>query len=187
MTFLDPSFQEIISIIRNGVDVGELTVRGLTSLTPEILGQSIREWQDPLLIVEWLKLENPFIAVIAKPIFRSHWEHVEFVLTDGEFLYNEVVKDKDKKKLLDTPRGTAWLNYVRRRSYEYYFWYTWGKKCPRCAKNMDRIKTKDVRNITNEIYLCKCKYKIPIFDEVSTYHENQGNALQLGASTTVMV
>lgn len=182
----NPSLQEIVSVIKSGTNAGELIVLGLTILTPEILSQAIREWQDPIMIAEWLKLEHPIVAVFAKYRFREDWERVEYVLTDGNFLYNEITKDKDKKKLIDTPRGMAWLKYVRCRSYEYYFWYTWGKKCPRCAKDMDRKKTKCV-STTNEIYLCKCGYIIPIFDEVSTYHESRGNTLQLGASTTVMV
>ncbi len=182
----NPSLQEILSVIKNGVDVGEFIVSGLTGLTPEILGQAIQEWQDPLMIVEWLKLENPFISVVAKTLFRSNWERVEYVLVDGDFLYVEIAKDKAKKILLDTHRGMAWLNYVKRRSYEYYFFYTWGKKCPRCAKNMERKKTKCVSNVTDEIYLCKCGYIIPIFDAGSTYYDNQGHnrsTLRLGAPT----
>ena len=176
MTFLDPSIQEIVSIIKSGVDVGELITRGLTHLTPEILDRAIRDWQDPIMVSQWLKLENPVVAFLAKSLFRSHWERVEFVLTDGDFLYSEIIKDNDKKKILDTPRGMAWLNYTRRRSYEYYFWYTWGKKCPRCSKDMDRIKTKCASNLTSEIYLCKCGYTIPIFDIASTHeHKIQNN------------
>jgi hypothetical protein len=186
----NPSLQEILSVIKNGIDVGEFIVSGLTGLTPEILGQAIREWQDPLMIVEWLKLENPFISVVAKSLFRSNWERVEYVLIDGDFLYREIAKDKEKKTLLDTQRGMAWLNYVRRRSYEYYFFYTWGKKCPRCAKNMERKKTKGVSNVADEIYLCKCGYIIPIIDAGSTYYENQGHnrsTLQLSAPTKLEV
>jgi hypothetical protein len=180
---LDPSIQEIISVIKNGIDVGELTVRGLTSLTPEILGQAIQEWQDPIMIAEWLKLENPFVALIAKSIFKTNWDRVEYVLTDSDFLYNEIAKDKDKKILLDTPRGTAWLNYVRRRSHEYYYWYAWGKKCPRCERNMERKKTKCVSSVSNEIYLCKCGYTIPIFDEeiMRSSHGRYNSTLQLSA------
>lgn len=166
-----PSIPEILSVIKNGIDVGELTVLGLTSLTPEILEEAIRDWQDPIMVAEYLKLENPFVAAIAKSLFRSNWENVEFVLTNRDFLYNEICKDKNKKKLLDTARGTAWLNYVRRRCYEYYFWYAWGKKCPRCAKQMERKKTKCVSKVAEEVYLCKCGYIIPIFDAANTYQE----------------
>lgn len=123
------------------------------------------------MVAEYLQLENPLVGVIAKSLFRSNWEHVEYVLTDCDFLYIEITKDKNKKKLLDTPRGTAWLNYVRRRCYEYYFWYAWGKKCPRCAKQMERKKTKCVSKVADEVYLCKCGYVIPIFDAANTYQE----------------
>jgi hypothetical protein len=181
----NPSLQEILSFVKNGIDVGEFIVSGLANLTPEILGQSIREWHDPLIIAEQLKLENPIVSVLAKPIFRHNWERVEYVLTDSDFLYRELTKDKQKKLLLDTQRGISWLNYTRHRSYEYYYWYTWGKKCPRCAKNMERKKTKCMSNITDEIYLCKCGYTIPIFNMGSTYYENGHNSITLQLTTPI--
>jgi hypothetical protein len=152
------------SFIQNGINVGELTVLGLTNLTPELLAVAINEWQDPIIVAEYFHIENPILAVFAKPIFRENWEHVEFVLTDSEYLYNQITKDPLKKRILDTPRGIAWINYVKRRCHEYYFWYTWGKKCPRCAKDMERKKGKQARMITNEAYICKCGYILPIFD-----------------------
>jgi len=97
----------------------------LTELTPEMLSDSVREWSDPLVLVEYMNLENPVIKVVAKLILKKYWERAEYILTDPLEIYNQIAKDPVKKKILDTDRGRKWLTYVRKRCYDYYYDYTW--------------------------------------------------------------
>ncbi len=97
----------------------------MTELTPEMLSDSVREWRDPLVLAEYMNLENPVIKVVAKLILNKYWERVEYILTDPCELYNQIARDPEKKKILDTDRGRKWLTYVRKRCYDYYYDYTW--------------------------------------------------------------
>ncbi len=125
-----PRITEIIYEISHLDDrsVERWMVKGLTSLTPEMLDKAIREWQDPLLLAEYLNLENPLVKLVAKTLLKRYWETVDATLSDPWELYNQIAKDPVKKKLLDTPRGRQWISYVRKRCYEYYYNYAWGKK-----------------------------------------------------------
>jgi hypothetical protein len=137
----------ITDIIAEIMNINEETVpkwiaQGLVSLTPETLELAINEWQDPLMIAEYLNLENIIIKNLAtRIILKPLWERVEFTLKDPWELYIQISRNQQKKKLLDTPRGRAWLSYVRERVYEYIFYYTWGRKCPLCGGEMVRRKT----------------------------------------------
>ena len=97
----------------------------MTELTPQMLAESVREWRDPLVLAEYMNLENPVIKVVAKLILNKYWERVEYILTDPWELYNQIARDPEKKKILDTDRGRKWLTYVRTRCYDYYYDYTW--------------------------------------------------------------
>lgn len=126
------SLQEIIREIThlNEESVPRWIAKGLNSLTPEMLEKAILEWQDPLLLVEYLHLENPAVKFVAVTyILKPYWERVKETLNDDPWiLYDQIARDPEKKKMLDTPKGREWLNYVRKRSYQYYYEYTWGKK-----------------------------------------------------------
>lgn len=104
--------------------------KGVSNLTPEMLETAILEWQDPLLLADYLHLENPAVKFVARTyILKPFWERVKKTLNDEPLeLYNLIAKDPEKKKLLDTERGRAWLNYVRKRCYRYYYGYTWGEQ-----------------------------------------------------------
>ena len=122
-----PSIPEIIHEISHLDDhsIERWIVIGLTELTPEMLLDSVREWRDPLVLAEYMNLENPVIKVVAKLILNKYWERVEYILTDPCELYNQIARDPEKKKILDTDRGRKWLTYVRKRCYDYYYDYTW--------------------------------------------------------------
>lgn len=91
-----------------------------------MLEKAVNEWQDPLLLSEYLHLENPAVKWVAVTfVLNPYWEKIEFVLTDPLELYNHISKDQEKKKILDTERGRKWLTYVRKRCYDYYYNYTW--------------------------------------------------------------
>ncbi|MBU0777999.1 hypothetical protein KKF82_07055 [Patescibacteria group bacterium] len=122
-----PSIPEIIHEISHLDDhsIERWIVIGLTELTPQMLAESVREWRDPLVLAEYMNLENPVIKVVAKLILNKYWERVEYILTDPWELYNQIARDPEKKKILDTDRGRKWLTYVRTRCYDYYFDYTW--------------------------------------------------------------
>lgn len=126
------SLREIIYEIThiNEESVPRWIAKGLISLTPEMLEKAILDWEDPLLLAEYLHLENPAVKFVAvNYILKPYWERVKKTLNDDPWeLYNQIAMDPEKKKLLDTPRGRAWLNYVRKRSYQYYYNYAWGKK-----------------------------------------------------------
>lgn len=131
---------------------------GLNSLTPEMLAVAIDEWQDPLLIAQFLNLESPVVKPLAIAfVLKPYWEQIELVMKDQNGLYNELSADPVKKKLLDTPRGKAWLRYVRERCYEYLRYYTWPRECPRCKSVMERKKVKADRSNGSEpfdVYIC---------------------------------
>ena len=97
----------------------------MTELTPQMLAESVREWRDPLVLAEYMNLENPVIKVVAKLVLKKYWERAEYILTDPWELYNQISKDPEKKKILDTDRGRKWLTYVRIRCEDYFFNYTW--------------------------------------------------------------
>lgn len=122
--------------------------QGLNSLTPEMLAKAIDEWQDPLLLVEYLNLENPVVRPLAIIfVLKPYWERIEQTMKDQTGLYCEISTDPAKKKLLDTPRGKAWLRYVSARCYEYLRYYTWPRKCPQCESEMKR---------SCDTYTCNC-------------------------------
>lgn len=122
---------DISEIIRELYSINEETLpkwiaAGVNSLTPQMLEHSINEWEDPLLVAEYYHLDNPVVKGIAKAfVFKPYWERVEQFLNSPDELYNEIAKDPAKKRLLDTPRGKAWLGFVRRRSYDYLYKLTW--------------------------------------------------------------
>lgn len=122
-----PSIPEIIHEISHLDDnsIERWIVLGLTELTPQMLAESVREWRDALVLAEYMNLENPVIKAVAKLILKKYWERAEYILTDPLELYNQIAKDPEKKKILDTDRGRKWLTYVRKRCYDYYFDYTW--------------------------------------------------------------
>lgn len=93
-----------------------------------MLEEAILEWRDPLELAEYLNLENPLVKFVAKTLLKKYWDKVEHTLSDPMELYNQIAKDPEKKKLLDTARGRKWLTYVRRRCYDYYYNYTWNQK-----------------------------------------------------------
>lgn len=153
-----PSIREILHEIRNlnEESIPQWIAKGVNSLTPEMLEKAIMENQDPLLIAGYLNLENPLIKIVAKTLLKTHWERIHFTFKDHWELYNQVSKDPEKKKLLDTPVGQAWLIYVRERCNEYYYIYTWDK-CPRCKSQMDHQKTKS----GGGTYICrKCGHQV---------------------------
>jgi len=122
-----PSIPEIIHEITH-LDENSIErwiVIGLTELTPEMLAESIREWRDPLILAEYMNLENPLIKTVARLILKKYWERAEYILTDPWEIYNQIAKDPEKKKILDTDRGRKWITYVRKRCYDYYYDYTW--------------------------------------------------------------
>lgn len=121
------SISEIIYEITHLDDhsVERWIVKGLTSLTPDMLEEAVRDWRDPLELAEYLNLENSLIKVVAKLILKRYWERVEYTLTNPWELYNQISKDPEKKKIMDTPQGRKWLTYVRTRCYDYYYNYTW--------------------------------------------------------------
>lgn len=122
-----PNILQVIHEIRNLNDtsIERWIVSGLTSLTPELLEDSIREWRDPLTLVEFLNLENPLVKHAARLVLKTYWERAEHILTDPWELYNQIARDPKKKELLDTVRGREWLTYVRIRCENYFFNYTW--------------------------------------------------------------
>ncbi len=122
-----PSISEIVHEIVHLDDssIERWTIRGLVSLTPEMLETAIREWQDPLSLAEYLNLENPMVKMVAKTLLKKYWEKVDVILTDPWELYNNIAEDPAKKELLDTPRGREWLSFVRKRCYDYFYDYTW--------------------------------------------------------------
>jgi len=97
----------------------------LTELTPELLEEYIRDWHDPLELTNYMNLENPIVKPFAKLILKKYWERAEYILTDPWELYNQIAKDPEKKKIIDTPQGRKWLTYVRVRCEDYFFNYTW--------------------------------------------------------------
>lgn len=117
--------QEVLYELRHGVDIEHWIIKGLTSLTPELLERAILEWQDPLALAEYLHLENKFVKFFVRTLLKEHWDRVERTLVDPWELYKQIAKDLEKKKLLDTPQGRKWLTYVRKRCYNYYYDYTW--------------------------------------------------------------
>lgn len=117
--------QEVLYELKHGVDIEHWIVKGLTSLTPDLLESAILEWQDPLGLADYLHLENRFVKFFVRTLLKEHWERVEHTLVDPWELYNQIARDPEKKKLLDTPQGRKWLTYVRRRCYNYYYDYTW--------------------------------------------------------------
>ncbi|MDD3813249.1 MAG: hypothetical protein PHZ02_01275 [Desulfocapsaceae bacterium] len=123
-----PTIQEILFEIRHLNDENSIQrwiTNGLTSLTPDLLEKAIMEWQDPLLVVEYLNLDNTLIKIIAKIFIKNNWDRIEPIFTDKWLLYNHISKDLQKKQLLDTPKGREWLSYVRRRCYSYFYKYAW--------------------------------------------------------------
>ena len=122
-----PSIPEIIHEISHLDDhsIERWIIIGLTELTPEMLSDSVREWRDPLVLAEYMNLENPVIKVVAKLILKKYWERAEYILTDPLEIYNQIARDPEKKKILDTDRGRKWLTYVRKRCYDFYYDYTW--------------------------------------------------------------
>lgn len=140
--------------------------QGLNSLTPEMLAAAIEEWQDPLLLVQYLNLESPVVKPLAIFfVLKPYWERIEQTMKDQNGLYCELSADPIKKKLLDTPRGKAWLRYVSERCYEYIRYYTWPRECPRCESEMERKKVKAARSNGSEPYdayicnRCNCSIK----------------------------
>lgn len=139
------SLQEIVWEIThiNEESVPRWIAKGLNSLTPEMLEKAILEWQDPLLLAGYLHLENPAVKFVAVTyILKPYWERAEKTLNDPWELYNQIAMDPEKKKLLDTERGRAWLNYVRKRCYDYYYEYTWGKRFREEEEMIDAIEKK---------------------------------------------
>lgn len=122
-----PSITEIIHEITHLDDnsINRWIVKGLTNLTPTMLEEAVRDWQDPLKLAEYLNLENTMVKLVAKTLLKRHWERIEYILTDPWELYNQIARDPAKKKILDTERGRNWLTYVRKRCYDYYYNYTW--------------------------------------------------------------
>jgi len=150
-----PTVKEIIRELYN-IDEDSAAgwiAQGLNSLTPEMLEAAIYEWQDPLLLVQYLNLESPIVKPVAIFfVLKPYWERIEQVMKDQNGLYCELSTDPIKKKILDTPRGKAWLRYVSERCYEYIRYYTWPRECPLCRSEMER---------KNDAYICcHCKYTI---------------------------
>lgn len=123
-----PSISDITHAIKNlNEGNAELLIsEGLTKLTPEMLEKAVKEWQDPLLLSEYLHLDNPAVKWVAKTfVLIPYWDRIDHTLTDPWELYNQISKDPAKKKILDTDRGRRWLTYARNRCYSYYYNYTW--------------------------------------------------------------
>ncbi len=160
----------IKEVIRGLSDINEETAprwiaQGLSSLTPEMLGKAIDEWQDPLLLVNYLCLDSPIVKPLAVMfVLKPYWEQIEQVMTDQNRLYSEISRDPAKKKLLDTPRGKAWLGYVRERCYEYLRYYIWARECPLCNSEMERKKLKVTGlngTSSHDAYVCnRCRCTI---------------------------
>lgn len=154
-----PTVKEIIRGLYN-IDEDSAAgwiAQGLNSLTPEMLAQAIDEWQDPLLLVEYLNLESPVVKPLAIFfVLKPFWERIEQTMKDQNGLYSELSADPVKKKMLDTPRGKAWLRYVGERCFEYLRYYTWSRECPLCTSEMERKKVSSY-----DAYICgHCKYTI---------------------------
>ena len=66
-----------------------------------------------------------FKNFLEKLILKKYWERAEYILTDPLEIYNQIARDPEKKKILDTDRGRKWLTYVRKRCYDFYYDYTW--------------------------------------------------------------
>lgn len=162
-----PTVKEVIRELYN-IDEDSAAgwiAQGLNSLTPEMLAAAIDEWQDPLLLVQYLNLESPVVKPLAIFfVLKPYWERIELVMKDQNGLYSELSADPVKKKLLDTPRGKAWLRYVSERCYEYLRYYTWHRKCPQCTSEMERKKVKAAGLNGSEpydAYICNhCKHTI---------------------------
>lgn len=123
-----PSIRETLFEIRHLNDESSIQrwiAKGLTSLTPETLEKAIMEWQDPLLLAEYLNLENPAIKLVAKIFIRNKWERIEPIFIEPWLLYNYISKDPQKKALLDTAQGRKWLIYVQKRCFLYFRDYAW--------------------------------------------------------------
>lgn len=123
-----PSISDILFEIRHLNDetsIQRWISQGLTSLTPETLETAIMEWQDPLLLVEYLNLEHPLVKPLAWYFIRTKWERIEPIFKDKMLLYSHISEDPKKKELLDTCRGRGWLTYVRNRCYAYFYKYAW--------------------------------------------------------------
>lgn len=91
-----------------------------------MLETAVNEWQDPLLLTEYLHLENPGVKWFAiRFVLKPYWERIDKVLSDPWELYNQISKDPVKKKILDTDRGRKWITYVRNRCYTYFYNYVW--------------------------------------------------------------
>lgn len=153
-----PTVKEVIRELYN-IDEDSAAgwiAQGLNSLTPEMLAAAIDEWQDPLLLVQYLNLESPVVKPLAIFfVLKPYWERIELVMKDQNGLYSELSADPVKKKLLDTPRGKAWLRYVSERCYEYLRYYTWHRECPICKSEMERKKVGSY-----DAYICKRKHTI---------------------------
>lgn len=160
-----PTVKEVIRELYN-IDedsAPEWIAQGLNSLTPEMLAEAIEEWQDPLLLAQYLNLESPIVRPLAIMfVLKPYWERIEQAMKDQNGLYLELSRDPAKKELLDTPRGKAWLKYVSERCYEYIRYYTWPRECPRCKSEMQRKKVKAAQSNGSELYdayicnRCKC-------------------------------
>ncbi len=151
------SVREVIYEIThiNEESVPRWIAKGINSLSPEMLEKAIMENQDPLLLAEYLNLENSFVKIAAKTLLKTYWELASFTFKDPQEVYNQLSKDPEKKKLLDTERGRAWLIYVRRRCNEYYYVYTWDK-CPVCRSTVQHHKGNG-----GGMYICeKCGHQV---------------------------
>lgn len=123
-----PEIREILYEIRHLKDESSIQrwiTKGLTSLTSETLEKAIMEHQDPLLVAEYLNLNNPLIKIVAKVFIRNNWERIEPIFKNPLMLYNHISQDPQKKQLLDTAQGREWLTYVRKRCYSYFYKYAW--------------------------------------------------------------
>jgi len=124
-----PPIQDILFEIRHLNDetsIQRWVSKGLTSLTPETLEKAIMEWQDPLLLSEYLNLEHPVVKPFAWYFIRTNWKRIEPIFKDKLLLYNYISSDPQKKQMLDTDRGREYMTFIRNRCYLYIYKYAWG-------------------------------------------------------------